>query len=84
MNDNGKVVGRVKEIQQRKESVKEAKTGDQVAIAIGGGVVGRNLNEDDILYSFISFEDAEELSDAELDEDELKVFKEIKRIKGRR
>ena len=81
MNDGGKVIGRVKEIQEKKEKIKEAKKRDQVAVSIQGGAVGRNLNEGDVLYSFISFEDAEKLIDAELDDDELEVFGEIKKIK---
>ena len=81
MRDDGKVVGRIKQIQMEKETIKSATTGEKVAIAIVGVTMGRQLNENDIAYTFISSEDMKQLSDEELTEEELAVLKEIRRIK---
>jgi translation initiation factor 5B len=81
MRSDGKVVGRVKQIQLERESIKSAKAGDKVAMAIEGVVVGRQLNEGDLVYSFISSDDMKQLVEEDLTKEELDILKEIRRIR---
>lgn len=49
----GTTIGTVKSIQEDKESVKSITKGKQVAMAITGCTVGRQINENDVLYTYI-------------------------------
>lgn len=84
MRKDGKPVGRVREMQKEKRSVAEARAGEELAISIEGGVVGRNLREGDILYTDIPRDHAlrlqRELRDL-LSGDEQGVLEEILTIK---
>lgn len=51
INEKGKRVGIVMEIQDQGMRKAEALAGEEVAISIRGGVVGRNIKEGRILYS---------------------------------
>lgn len=75
----GKLLGTVKSIQKEKESVSEAKKGLQVAVSLPGGVVGRNLFEEDILYSAIPEHDFRKMKGLKqyLAPDEKQAIKEI-------
>jgi len=84
MRKDGKVLGRIKEIQKDKESIKEANKGDKVAIAIENVVIGRHLNENDIIYSFLTDEEILQASSIELSNEEKELIKEIKEIKEKR
>ncbi len=53
----GKIVGRVKGIQKDKENVSEVEEGSKVAVSIENAVVGRSIEENDILYSYITEEE---------------------------
>ncbi|OYT53095.1 MAG: translation initiation factor IF-2 [Candidatus Altiarchaeales archaeon ex4484_2] len=82
MNDDCKVVGWVKSIQLEKDSIPCAQEGQEVAVSIEGAVMGRNLDEGDVLYTFISGRDVRQLlSDEELPETERILVKEIRDIK---
>lgn len=54
---NGKYIGDIKSIQKEKDSVSEAEKGDEVAISISGVTIGRQIDENDIIYSHITEED---------------------------
>ena len=54
---NAKRVGRVKSIQKDKETVKVADEGSRVAVSIEGATIGRQVLEEDVLYSMIGEED---------------------------
>ncbi|VVB76743.1 putative translation initiation factor IF-2 [uncultured archaeon] len=54
MNEQGDVIGRVKEIQDSGKSMDEAKKGDSVAISIDGITLGRQLKEGDVLYTHLN------------------------------
>ena len=56
MDEEGKNVGEVKQIQSQGSSVASAKNGDKVAISITGATIGRQVKEGDYLYSDISSE----------------------------
>ncbi|RLI92077.1 MAG: translation initiation factor IF-2 [Candidatus Altiarchaeales archaeon] len=81
MREDGRVVGRIKQIQLERETIKSATTGQRVAIAIEGVTMGRQLHENDTVYTFISSDDMKQLSEEELTEEELAVLREIRRIK---
>ncbi|MBT7241621.1 MAG: translation initiation factor IF-2, partial [Candidatus Diapherotrites archaeon] len=53
MNKAGEVIGKITGIQKNGETVKEGKKGDELAIAINDGIIGRNLFEGEKLYSCI-------------------------------
>lgn len=54
MNGQGDVIGRIKEIQDAGTTLLEAKKGDSVAISIDGITFGRQLRENDLLYTHIN------------------------------
>ncbi|MEM2250871.1 MAG: translation initiation factor IF-2 [Candidatus Hadarchaeales archaeon] len=84
MRQDGKHVGRIKELQKEKQQLSEAKMGDELAVSIEGGIVGRNFDEGDVLYTEIPAEQVLRLkSDLKdlLSGDELAVLEEIIAIK---
>ncbi len=58
LKDDGKQVGRIKSIQKDQKTVTEAKLGDEIAISVHGPTIGRQINEEDILYLDIPETDA--------------------------
>ncbi len=50
MKEDGMIVGKIKGIQEHNENISEAATGKEVAVAIEGPTVGRQIKEGDILY----------------------------------
>ncbi|MHC1581137.1 translation initiation factor IF-2 [Methanopyrus sp.] len=86
MREDGRELGRIKQIQSHGEPQEEAKRGEEVAISIEGPIVGRHFEEGDILYTDVPSEHArlmfEEFWDL-LTEDEREVLEEIAEIKRR-
>jgi len=86
MNESGRKVGSVRSIEERGESLQEAKKGMLVGVSIDGGVVGRNLKEGDVLLVDMPETDAKLISQKYrefLSEDEAEALEEILRIKRR-
>lgn len=54
MNEKGELIGRVQAIQSENESVNVAQKNDEVAVSISDAVIGRNLFENDILYTVLT------------------------------
>jgi translation initiation factor 5B len=84
MNKSGRMIGIVKGIQERNEDIGEAKKGRQVAMAIEGPTVGRQIKEEEILYTEIPESHAKMLETKykdSLSSDENEAFEEIKKIK---
>ncbi len=50
LHENGKKVGNILRVQDKKEDLNEAKIGMQVSISIDNAIAGRNIFEGDILY----------------------------------
>ena len=50
INEDNQRVGIIQQIQSKKESLKESLKGEQVAISIKGGVVGKYFSENDYLH----------------------------------
>jgi translation initiation factor 5B len=82
MDSEGLKVGEIKAIQDKGQSIKEAKPGAEVAISIQGGVVGRNIEEDDILYTYMTERDLKEMKAVLhlLSDDQKNVLREIAEI----
>lgn len=79
---DGRTVGHIKSIRSGDESVKEAVQGSEVAVAIEGATVGRQMSEGDELYVDIPGGDAKKLSEGNyLNGDEIQVLEELKAIK---
>ena len=82
MNGSGEVVGEIREIQREKEKVEEAAAGEQLAISCDGIIIGKNVNERDVLYTYMT---ADELKAWEgqlsmLNDPERAVLEEIRRM----
>ncbi len=83
MDSQGKEITEVKSIQADKDKLEKAESGKQVAVSMPKVTVGRQINENDILYSSIPEEDFKKLKDlkAFLTKEEIEVIKEIAEIK---
>jgi translation initiation factor 5B len=83
MKENGNKIGKVKSMQLEKENIAEALKGQEVAIALPEVTAGRQINEDDILYSNLNEQEFIRLKKLKkyLNSDEIEVLKEIAEIK---
>jgi translation initiation factor 5B len=77
----GKEVGKIKSLRDGEEVLKEALPGAEVAIAIDGPTVGRQINVEDILYIDILESEVKNLADYDLNTDEKMVLEELSAIK---
>lgn len=86
MSKDGKPIGTIRELQKEKKSVSEAKLGEELAVSIEGPMVGRHIQEDDVLYTDVPRDHVlalkRDLRDL-LSGDELAVLDEIIAIKQR-
>ena len=57
VNIEGRIIGKIKEVQNNGEAAQEAKKGESVAISIDGVTFGRQINDNDILYTHINDDD---------------------------
>ncbi len=83
MTRSGKRLAAVKGIQADKESVDKLEKGKQAAISVPNITIGRQINENDILYADIPEEDFKKFKRYKeyLKEDQKMVLKEIAEIK---
>ncbi|MGB3460228.1 MAG: translation initiation factor IF-2 [Halobacteriota archaeon] len=79
---DGTNIGTINEIQDKAENIKSAGLGMQVAISMKKPTVGRQINENDLLYVDISKEEAKALSGL-LSADEEDVLAELMKLKSR-
>lgn len=82
MNKAGEIVGEIREIQKEKEKVDEATSGDELAISCEGITIGKNVNEGDLLYSYMT---EDELKKWEtqlnlLNAEDKQTFEEMRRL----
>src|SRR3989344_2871911 len=83
INEKGVEVGEVREIQKESKVVNEAKAGSDVALSIQGAVIGRNVNEGDVLFAKIQLRDQQLLKTklAELlSGEEIELLKVIEKL----
>jgi len=83
MNANGEIIDRIKNIQSKNKSVGESKKGDEVAISLPNITIGRQLKEDETLYSSLSENEFKSLKQNKklLSPSEIAILQEIARIK---
>ncbi|MGC9133339.1 MAG: translation initiation factor IF-2 [Nanopusillaceae archaeon] len=82
INEEGKIIGRILAIQYEKKNIEEAVKGDKVAISIDDAIVGRNVFEGDILYTFITENDYRAFKNYKdiLTNEQKEILKEIANI----
>ena len=80
---DGRVVGQIKSIRRGEESVREAKQGEEVALALDEVTIGRQVDQGDVVYVDVPEGDARKFlrSQLPLNHDELEVLKEVQRVK---
>jgi len=81
INKDGKRIGTIRSIREGDKSLNRAEQGEEVAVAISGPTVGRQIHERDELYIDIPEGDARKLKDIELTFDEERILDEIREIK---
>ncbi|MFW6141350.1 MAG: translation initiation factor IF-2 [Candidatus Saliniplasma sp.] len=81
LKKDGRVVGNIKSIRDGDKSLDQAEQGDEVAIAISGVTVGRQIEEKEDLYLDMPVGDAKKIKELELTFDEQRILDEIKEIK---
>ncbi|MHA1853046.1 MAG: translation initiation factor IF-2 [Candidatus Heimdallarchaeaceae archaeon] len=84
IRSDNKRVGRIQQIQDRKESIMEATKGKQVAISIKGPTVGRQIHEGDVLYVDVPEKHAVLLMKRYKDmltQDDIETLEELAKIK---
>jgi len=77
MNEKGKKIGVIHQIQNEGKNLEVADRGTQVALSIKGPTVGRQLNEGDIFYTDLNSKEAKSLLERfsnRLNEEEQEVF----------
>ncbi len=86
MREDGKVIGTVRGIQSEGRPLEEAKEGMEVAVAIDGPMVGRQIDEGDVLYTDVPKEHARELLRRSylIPESYINLLKEIWEIQKKR
>ena len=77
----GNPVGKIRSIRDGEESIKEAIQGEEKAVAIDGPTVGRQINEEDILYVDLRETSIKEMEKLNINADDRMVIEELKEIK---
>ena len=85
MTKDGHELGTVEQIQDQGKSLAEVKVGDKVAISVDGPTLGRQIKENDVLFTYPRSHEARLLRTkllGSLTEDERSALDEIIRIRG--
>jgi translation initiation factor 5B len=80
INEEGKKIGVIHQIQQSGKTIEEATKGMQVAVSIRGPTIGRQINEGDIFYTDLNSKQAKLLNERftqRLTEEEMEVLNHI-------
>jgi len=81
LRDDGRVIGKIKSLRSGEDSLKEALAGSEVAMAVDGVTVGRQMSPGDVLYVDIPESAAKKLDSVDLNPDEKEVLEQVKGIK---
>lgn len=81
VRQDGREVGRVRSIRVGEQAKAEAKAGEEVALAIEGPTVGRQISEGDVLYADMPESHARAIKREELNFDESQILDELLEIK---
>jgi len=85
MNSEGKELGMVEQIQESGKNLDVAKTGEKVAISVSGPTLGRQIKENDILYTYPRSHEVKLLRgkfSSALNQEDLQALEEIVRIRS--
>jgi translation initiation factor 5B len=77
MRDDGRELGKIRSIRSGEQSLEEARTGQEVAVAIEGVTVGRQIEPGDVLYNIVPERHARALGTADLSSDEREALDAI-------
>jgi translation initiation factor 5B len=77
----GNEIGHIRSIRTGEDTLKEAVAGQEIAIAVEGPTVGRQIDVEDILYVDINESAVKSIQEHELNEDEKMVLNELIDIK---
>ncbi|MEM3342389.1 MAG: translation initiation factor IF-2, partial [Thermoplasmata archaeon] len=77
LRQDGETIGTIKSIRVEEESMKEARQGAEVAIAVDGVTVGRQIKEGDILFTYIPESHVKLIDRTTLTSDEVTCLDEI-------
>ena len=82
MNKDGAAITEAKSMQHEQEKIEKAEKGKQVAVSLPNVTVGRQIHEEDILYSAIPEEHFRKLREFKkyLSQEEISILKEIAEI----
>ena len=61
MNEKGKKIGQVHQLQEDKKTVQSVKQGAEVACSVQGITIGRHINEEDVFYTLPHSHEAKQL-----------------------
>jgi len=78
---DGRNVGRIKSIRSGEDAAKEAKQGEEVAVALDSVTVGRQADVEDVLFVDLKESAAKQLQGMDITEDERMTLEELIRIK---
>lgn len=81
ISPDGKEIGRIRSLRTGEDVLKEAIAGQEIAIAIEGATVGRQMDVEDILYVDILESEIKNLQDYDLNVDEKEVLEQFLEIK---
>jgi translation initiation factor 5B len=86
MNQDGVVVGRIREIQNEKVKVNSARKGEDIAISMDEPTYNRQINQGDILFTVITYQESRMMENNlkhMVNEEEQKLIEEIVKIEKR-
>lgn len=84
INEEGKRIGIIHQIQENNKPIEEATKGKQIAVSVKGPTIGRQINEGDVLYTDFTSRQAKMLLERflhKLNDEEREIFNKIIEIK---
>ncbi len=81
LREDGRIIGKIRSMRSGEQPLQEAITGSEVAVAMEGPTIGRQIQPGDVLYLDIPEGDVKPLEEGGLNPDELEVLEEVKAIK---
>jgi translation initiation factor 5B len=85
MDSEGRELGVIEQIQDKGQNLDTAKAGDKVAISVNGPTLGRQVKENDLLYTYPRSHDVKLLRNkflGSMGQDDLEALEEIVRIRS--
>ena len=81
IKEDGRFGGEINSIKSKDNFLSSAKRGDEVAIALNGVTVGRQINEGEVLYVDVPEDSFRRMKEIEIDESEKETLEEFLKIK---